>query len=702
MKVNHPKEIIVRLGSGSILDGFITVTVELKCGATQWEDRSKLSPNPELYQFLQEWQLLYPAAIRLLAEGTNLSSLQPVFDPITISNVSSQDMAELNHNFKQSINDWFNSADFARIGRRLRKDLDISDRLSVIIVSDQLEVWQLPWHFWDLFSDYPHAVEVFAKPSFSTVRPVKSQYHGAVNILAIAGRDPHVQIDFSFLKTLPRCQRHVAATATSAAQIAEQLQQVQPDILVFYGHGDTVQSDSWRQDGVIYLDNDTPLEISRLRSEIQKAINQGLQIAIFNCCNGLGLAAQIADLNIPYIIVMREIIPNQTAQEFLESLLTAYSQGHSFPAAFNDARQQLKLAAGGFAQFADWLPILFHNPLSASVTWRDLAATAWSRLIPRPMAIASHYLGQPPRRIWTNVVLSLLVAMLALSCQARSPVTAWENMIVDRTQAIQTAKVPPTSARVTIVNYDDALTMGHLLPDDRVLHQLITETETQAKPLAWAINFEFDQNPTIFDQRIIPGCPEPKTHKFNLGNYQQLNQCDRQLIATVIKKAGANQPVPPDFRLNYNLLTGRHQLIDRVNLSAIESKPAAEIKRLFERKLVVVGYFDGKEVNAVARQAIAIQQIITAQAPQYFLPLWSLRSIGERFLWIFAWSTITSVLLWRRHWQLLFLVMIGAQILLGGILLVWGQGVPLITTLLATLLVGIVIRSIKHIGDQLS
>ena len=139
--------------------------------------------------------------------------------------------------------------------------------------------------------------------------------------------------------------------------------------MIFNGHGDTIQYRAF-QDGVIYLDNDTPLEISRLKIEIQIAVDRGLQIAIFNCCNGLGLAEQLSDLNIPYIIVMREIVPNQCAQNFLRQLLDLYSQGDSFPAAFKQARQSLRLSPGGFAQFADWLPILFHNPLSHHVTWR--------------------------------------------------------------------------------------------------------------------------------------------------------------------------------------------------------------------------------------------------------------------------------------------------------------------------------------------
>ena len=419
------KEIIIRLGAGTIREGFSNITVELKkSGITQWEDRSNLPPDPELHQLLNAWQLLYPHAIRLLSQDLNLLHPQPVFDTNTVTNVSSQDIVELNYNLRASINNWLNFGDFGRIGRRLRIDSSTSDRILLIIVSEQLKIWQLPWHFWDLFTDYPHAVEVFSKPRFTNVRHIQPQCNGKVDILALSGRDPQVNLDFSFLKTLPQCQYQLESAATSAAEIADRLQQVKPDIFIFYGHGDTLQYESF-QDGIIYLDNDTPLSIGRLKTELQQAIELGLQIAIFNCCNGLGLAEQIADLNIPYIIVMREVIPHQTAQDFLENLLTVYSQGQSFPNAFSYARQKLRLAAGDFAQFADWLPILFHNPLSDSVTWQDLSATVFSRLIPPQITDTCRYLSHPQRQIWTIVGLSLLGgSLLALSLQSQ-PQHTW-------------------------------------------------------------------------------------------------------------------------------------------------------------------------------------------------------------------------------------------------------------------------------------
>jgi hypothetical protein len=685
------KEIIIRLGTGTIQDGFSNVTVELKSAkVTRWEDRSSLPPNPELQQLLDRWQLLYPATIQMYSPGMTLSPV--VFDTDTVTNVSTQDLVELNHHLKIAINNWLNFSDFSKIDRRLRTDSNPNERLLVIIVSERLQIWQLPWHFWDLFSAYPHATEVFAKPRATDVRHIKPQRNGRVNILTLSGRDPNLTLDLPFLKTLPQSHSQPLVT-TSAYEIAERLNQSNPwDILIFNGHGDTIQYQSF-QDGVIYLDNDTPLEISRLKLEIQTAVDRGLQIAIFNCCNGLGLAEQLSDINIPYIIVMREIVPNQCAQDFLRQLLDRYSRGDSFPTAFKYARQSLQLSSGGFAQFANWLPILFHNPLSSDVTWQDLSATVFSSSVPPQITAICSYLSQPNRRILTNVGLSLVGSLLAIDLQSHPQIVVWENAIVDRVQAAQVEKLPLSPSQVTIVNYD-ALDLGGFVPNDTVLSGLIDRVQATAKPIVWVINFEIGNESTIFNKHIIQGCNDENTNNSTSKDHLQLDKCDWQLLKSVAK-LGLNKSVVPDFRLNPHLLTDPSR-IDRVNLSEIVggSKSKAEIKKLFDRQFIIVGHFNDREINSVARQAISIDQIIRANDKQHPLPLFVSRSIGEQWLWIFTWLLLIGTLLRHRQWKLLFLMSIGGEIAIVGILLILGQGLPIIITPIAMILVGGILRGI--------
>ncbi len=73
--------------------------------------------------------------------------------------------------------------------------------------------------------------------------------------------------------------------------------------------------------GKIEINQNSPpdaLTIADLKYGLKKAIRHGLQLAIFNSCDGLGLAYQLEDLHIPYIIVMREPVEDKVAREFLK------------------------------------------------------------------------------------------------------------------------------------------------------------------------------------------------------------------------------------------------------------------------------------------------------------------------------------------------------------------------------------------------
>jgi hypothetical protein len=736
------KEIIIRLGEGTIQTGFNSVNVELKsAGITQWEDRSNLPPNPELQQLLNEWQLLYPAAIELLSREINLS---PVFDTDTITNVSSQDLTELNQNFKGLINDWLNRSDFGNIVGRLRTDLNVGDRILVIIVCDRLNIWQLPWHVWNVFEAYSGAVEVFCQPRFTNVSQIEIRRSDRVNILSLSGRDPQLNLDSDFLKTLPQANIELLET-TSTYELADRLTRSQPwQIFIFNGHGNTIKSASTNypdlQEGIIYLDNDTPIEISRLKQELRVAVDLGLQIAIFNCCSGLGLAAQLSDIDLPYIIVMREIIPCSIAQQFLADLLTEYSRGASFPAAFKYARQRLILSPGEFARFADWLPILFHNPLSRHVIWQELTAPPVPSFLPPQIVAICRYLARPNHRLLTAVGSSLVAALLFTQMQAIQPISTIDNRIgnrnkitieeqispepsflldiqlqatqpiftleqsiVDRIQIAVMERISPDPSLVKIINYEP-FSSGNIINNDTELLKIVERVEQASKPIAWGIALKVETNsqPKIFDRsNIIPECID-RSIKYS---------CDRPSFVTALSMRYLSRH--PDLlrsvdrQLNWNadaldrdLLVHSLTKIDRLNSSQVLELSPAEIKKQFDGKLILVGIFDETEsaTTPLARSAIEIDRLIRAHHPHQPLPLYTPRSRGERFLWVFLWSLLAGLARWRSRWQLWLPIAIGCQIFIAGLLLIYGQGLPILITTIAMMLVSTTIWAIDLIG----
>ena len=97
-----------------------------------------------------------------------------------------------------------------------------------------------------------------------------------------------------------------------------------------------------------------------------------MSLAIFNSCDGLGLASALEKLNIPAVIVMREPVPNLVANEFFKYFLLAFAvEQLSFYLAVQQARRKLQGLEDDFPG-ASWLPVICINPAVEPPTWLKL------------------------------------------------------------------------------------------------------------------------------------------------------------------------------------------------------------------------------------------------------------------------------------------------------------------------------------------
>ena len=189
-----------------------------------------------------------------------------------------------------------------------------------------------------------------------------------VKILAILGDRTGIDIqkDQTMLEKLP----YVAVTFLVEPQPQELNDQLwaQPwKIFFFAGHS---ASRAKSQTGQISINPRESLTIPELEYALKQAIAQGLELAIFNSCDGLGLAANLADLHIPQMIIMREPVPDRVAQEFLKYFLEAFSAGKSLMASVRQAREKLQGIEDEFP-CASWLPVIFQNPAEVPRTWEE-------------------------------------------------------------------------------------------------------------------------------------------------------------------------------------------------------------------------------------------------------------------------------------------------------------------------------------------
>ncbi len=139
-------------------------------------------------------------------------------------------------------------------------------------------------------------------------------------------------------------------------------------ILFFAGHS---RSHPDFKTGKLWLNATEHLSITEIQPALSHAIQQGLKLAIFNSCDGLGLAHELANLQIPQIIVMRQPVPDAIAQAFLINFLKHFAQGKPFYQSVRAAREQLYDLEVQYP-CATWLPTIIQNPTAIPPTWQDL------------------------------------------------------------------------------------------------------------------------------------------------------------------------------------------------------------------------------------------------------------------------------------------------------------------------------------------
>ncbi|HEY9600685.1 MAG TPA: CHASE2 domain-containing protein, partial [Allocoleopsis sp.] len=227
---------------------------------------------------------------------------------------------------------------------------------------------RLPWHLWDLCDRYLKAETALSVPVYERVEQLVLP-HTQVRILAILGNSTGIntQADRLLLEQLPDAQVSFLVEP-ERQQLTEELWQQEWDILFFAGHSSS-QSDG--ETGRIYINQTDSLTIEQLKYALRKAVKRGLKIAIFNSCDGLGLARNLADLQIPQVVVMREPVPDRVSQEFLKYFLQTFSCGEPFYLAIREARERLQGLEDRFP-CATWLPVIFQNPAVVPPTWQGL------------------------------------------------------------------------------------------------------------------------------------------------------------------------------------------------------------------------------------------------------------------------------------------------------------------------------------------
>lgn len=273
---------------------------------------------------------------------------------------------------------WLNEDAFRPIREKLLEQLNPQDTTPILLQTNDPLLQRLPWYELHFFERYRQAEVGICAPEYQQV-----SYAGTrskrVRILAVFGNGKglDIQTDRSLLEQLG-ADIHFLEEPDRERFNRCLWDEKGWDILFFAGHSQSRGQKNGQSDrtckegsGEIFLNAQDKLTIPQLKHALKKAIDRGLNTAIFNSCDGLGLAADLSDLHIPQVLVMREPVPDRVAHAFLQGFLTAFSAGQPFYTAVREAREKLQ---GLETQFpcATWLPVIVQNLAEIPPTWRSL------------------------------------------------------------------------------------------------------------------------------------------------------------------------------------------------------------------------------------------------------------------------------------------------------------------------------------------
>lgn len=337
-----------------------------------------------LQQWQQDFQLIVNNGRRTQATDNNQNLIENEDDDDLGSDDSDDNSSnncwESYQSLTTELNNWLNAGeDWLKVRNWLTNDLNKNNKseaeIQVTIQTDDPILKQLPWQAWDLLSQhYPQAEIAIGPPEYEPPEGWgKIRQHPQVRILVILGSDDNITLDEDS-KLLNRVREHGAILEPLEQPTLDELKNVlvEPkgwNIIFYAGHSETNAEGK----GVLHLNEQESITIDDIKEQLEVAIQNGLYLAIFNSCDGLGIAAQLAELRLPQSIVMKEEIDNQMAINFLKYFLDSFSRNKSLFVSVGNARQHLKETYHNPEQFpgGHWLPVIVPNPAVPLATWKE-------------------------------------------------------------------------------------------------------------------------------------------------------------------------------------------------------------------------------------------------------------------------------------------------------------------------------------------
>ncbi len=324
----------------------------------------------QLETSFNQWQSAYYELEDVRKVATRLS-------PKSVVNHSSVEQKE---QVKITLNQWLNSSGSS--WQPIRDELiavlsslqSSGEEIRLFLDIQNPNLRRIPWQEWSLFeSRFPQTeIAIRVRGNREKFRPPRK--FSKVRIILIVGKSDGIntELDLEVIQKLKEKGAEVKCLNQPTREILSNALREEPGyhILVFAGHSCSKEDGSI---GWIDLNKEDRLSIEEFKNSLKYAIDKGLQLAIFNSCDGLGLANQLAKLGLSRIIVMREPVPDRVAVKFLEYFFAEFVNNKSM-------FESVRIAKGRLEHFeklypgAMWLPTICIQEIALShvLRWQNL------------------------------------------------------------------------------------------------------------------------------------------------------------------------------------------------------------------------------------------------------------------------------------------------------------------------------------------
>ena len=273
------------------------------------------------------------------------------------------------------------------------------------------------------------------------------------------------------------------------------------------------------------------------------------------------------------------------------------------------------------------------------VSWQDFIETTKSEHIQNYFVNVCQTISAPKHRLWTSLGVSLVVAGFSIGLKLLAepfgtkiePINRVENLAIDLLSQFQ----PPNDRDFILLK--PPLRVIRVLNNPQILTAALERIDRSAKPQAF-----------VTDSSLAQYLPTTSSvHQWQLNN----------------------------------------RVLDRltsIEIDSVAKLSSTQLKDTFNGKIIVIG-----------ERVTLINQSLTANRNDLNSSLNFLKvsSKAEEFIWIFGWCNLSIFAVWQmgRSFIPTTGAVVGSQIILGGVLLMMGNAVPIAMTSIAIISTGTIV-----------